>query len=326
MPLEVDYSESPRENNRRKKIVLNSQRDKLDLARKAQLQSQIDARERAEKRKEATSKRASKRARENETSTDEPNTKKKKLEGRVIDFTERDLKHVQHIFNTQILNYGCLGIMGVVCGYDATFCPVLVYPIVTGPQPETAVPIHKRKYILGVGKQGSVFTGIKQAFGELYPEYPADRVYDWKLWKWNKKLYKAVTVNVSVDPNVLSQTLYSSKSFGGTRHLPAVKITDELASSRKMECAIEVSRYIESLPESVKKTFPPHYRTITFQDIRDMLKTLEEQEDKAKKTEKKIEEVCGSSDIVTELFNQIEKDKVNQDIDSEEGDYTSDEE
>ncbi len=322
--ISVDLS-SPNENKRRKKIVNTSKEDKLELAKKAQLKSQIEARDRAEKRKKATNKRAEKRKRDGASDAEEPNTKKKKTEGRIIDFSERDLVHVQHLFNTQIVNFGCLGVMGVVCGYDASFCPVLVYPILTGPPPDTPVSVYRRKYILGVGKQSSVFTGIKQAFGELYPEYPADRVYDWKLWKWNKKLYKAVTVNVAVDPSVLSQTLYSSKSFGGTKHLPAVKITDDLASARKMECAIEVSRYIKSLPESIKSTFPPDYRTITFDDIREMLKAIEEQESNEKESEKKVSKAVASSNIVQELFDQIEKEKTSGDS-SEEGEYSSDEE
>ena len=183
-------------------------------------------------------KRAAKRKRQETTEEDEPETKKKKNEGRIIDFTERDFEHVKRLFATVLLYFGNLHIAGLVCGYDCSVNPSIVYPIFVSAQDEKKQSVYTRKFLLGVGRAGHVFTGIRQAFTELYPELPADRVYDWKLFKWNKKAYKAVTVNVAPDPGTLSQRLFSSKCFGGAKPLPDVKVTDEISSTRKMENAI----------------------------------------------------------------------------------------
>lgn len=306
-------SDTPKSGSKNKNKIDTEQNtfkleDKIKLGKEAQLKSQLAAKERAEKRKEATYKRA-KRTRNEETSGDEPSAKKKKTEGRVIDFTDRDLAHIQHLFNISLQHFGAVRVMGISCGYDAMFCPILVYPIFTAPPPPKPKSPLKGKYILGVGRISDVGTGIKQAFTELYPQYSADRVYDWKLWKWNKKVYKAVTMNVSVDPNVLAQSIYSSKSFGGTKHLPAVKITDDLQSNRKLECAVEVAKYIETLPDSVKESFPPGYRTISFDDIREILKEVEMAEANEKETEKEVSEKVASSDLVNDRFNEIQRKK-----------------
>ena len=310
--LTCDLS-SPNERARRGRIVAGTRKNNLDLAKKAQIESQIAARNKANKRKEMTARRAEKRKRseeDNGTAEEEPETKKKKKEGRIIDFTERDFEHVKRLFNTVIVYFGNVNLLGLVCGYDMMFCPSLVYPIFVGPQETKKQSVYSRKFILGVGKSSNVFTGIKQAFTELYPEHPADRVYDWKLMKWNRKSYKAVTVNVAVDPSVLSQHIFSSKSFGGTKHLPAVKVTDEMASARKMECAIEVSKYIqEFVPDSVKNELPKDYCTLSFADIRSNLEEAERKEAKAKEAEEKVESEVIDSDVITQAFEKIERER-----------------
>ena len=307
MSQAVDLA-SPNEKIRRQNIAQRTRATNLDLAKKAQIESQVAARMKANKRKEMTHKRAAKRQREEVDEDDEqPDAKKsskKKSEGRVIDYTERDHKHVVNMFHTNITYYGNTNILGLFCGYDCTPCPTLVYPIFTGPQTEKKQSVYSRKFILGVGKASNVITGIRQAFTELYPHLPADRVFDWKLMKWNKKAYKAATLTVAVDPGVLSSKLFSSKSFGGAANLPLVKITDDLTSSRKMECGIDVSKYISDfVPDDIKKNFPG-YVTLSFADVRSTLEAAANAQKKEKETEKEIEEKVARSDIVKDLFDR----------------------
>ena len=301
---------SPNETKKRKRIVALTHQDKLELARKAQIESQIKAKERAQKRKAATEIRELKRKREETATEEEPSSKRKKTDGRIIDFTERDFEYIKNLFHAPILHYGNSGVMGFVSGYDLMFCPVLIYPIFTAPPDPKQTNIYKRKFILGVGKSSHVITGIKQAFTELYPQYPSDRVYDWKLMKWNKKLYKAVTVNVAEDPAVLFQSTYRSKSFGGAKHIPAVKVTDELCSARKMENAIEVSKYIkEYLSDEVKAGFPPNWSVLSFADVKANLQAALENQQKAESVEEEVKELVDNSDIIKEAFEKIEKQK-----------------
>lgn len=323
--LAVDLT-SPNERSRRERKVASVKQNNLEAARKAQIESQVAARKKAQKRKEMTERRALKRQAPDARDNEEPETKKKKNEGRIIDFTERDFEHVKRLFNAVLTYFGNLNVVGIFCGYDCAVCPTIVYPIFVSAQDEKKQSVYSRKFILGVGKSSNVFTGIRQAFTELYPEYPADRVYDWKLMKWNKKAYKAVTSNVAVDPDVLSQRLFSSKSFGGAKSLPDVKVTDEIASSRKRECAIEVATYIKDfVPERIKNEFPKDFRTWSIADVVATLEAVSEKE----KLEKELEnEICGTistSDTVKEAFDRIEKQKSETghvDSESEEGEYS----
>lgn len=326
--LTVDFA-SPNEKKRRQKVVETNRKTCLDLAKKAQIESQVAARLKAQKRKEMSQKRAEKRKREApETEEEEHHSKKKKTEGRIIDFSDRDFEYVKRLFQTVIVYFGNSKIVGLFCGYDCMACPALVYPIFVSPQDDKNQSVYERKFILGVGKSSHVFTGIKQAFTELYPEFPADRVYDWKLMKWNKRAYKAVTVNVAEDPQVLFQNIFSSKSFGGAKHLPAIKVTDELNSARKMECAIEVAKYIKDYtPDSVLKDFPPGYELLSFANIKENLQAASEREKQEKLAEENAAEKIHSSDIIKETFSQIEKERNEGHSDSEEGSYSeSDEE
>lgn len=308
MPIIVDLS-SPTTQSRISERVEGIKRKNIELAKKAQVKSQVASREKAKKRKENTSKRANrKRQLADADNSSEPETKKKKTEGRLIDFTARDFEHVKRMFNAVIVYFGNVNILGLYCGYDCTACPALVYPIFVGPQEEKGQSIYDRKFILGVGKSSNVFTGIKQAFTELYPEYPADRVYDWRLMKWNKKAYKAVTANVAVDPGVLSQDIFSSKSFGGTKPLPAVKITDEMNSMRKMECAVEVAHYMKTfVAPDVKSKIASNFDLLRFSDIRETLDLVTLEEKKLKEKEAKIAEEVKNSDIIKEAFERAEK-------------------
>lgn len=302
---------SPNEKARRTKLARENTCNSRELAKKAQIESQLSARLKARKRKEMSKIRAEKRKREvEEGNAEAPSSKKVKTEGRIIDFTDRDFEYIKALFQTNILYFGCAKIVGLVCGYDAMFCPALVYPILVAPPEEKSQPIHERKYILGVGKASHIFTGIRQAFTELYPQYPADRVYDWKLMKWNKKVYKAVTVNVAEDPHVLFQNLYSSKSFGGAKHLPAIKVSDELNSVRKMECVIEVAKYIKNhVPANVLKDFPGGYELLSFASIKDNLQAASEKEKQERLLEEKASEQIAQSDIVKETFTKIENQR-----------------
>ena len=311
---------SPNERVRRTKLVSATVENNRQLAKKAQIESQVAARLKAQKRKEMSLKRAEKRKREApEAEEEEQHSKKKKTEGRIIDFTTRDYEYVKRLFQTVLVYFGNSKIVGLFCGYDCMPCPALVYPIFVSPQDDKNQSIYDRKFILGVGKSSHVFTGIRQAFTELYPEYPADRVYDWKLMKWNKKAYKAVTVNVAEDPQVLFQNIFSSKSFGGAKHLQAVKVTDELNSVRKMECAIEVAKYIKDYtPESILKDFPPGYELLSFDNIKENLQEATLNEKKERKTEDKTSQKIKSSDIVKETFEQMEKERNEGQSDSEE--------
>lgn len=330
MPSVVDLT-SPREKTRRITLAEKLRNDNLQAAKKAQIESQVAAKKKAEKRKEMTTKRLAKRKRSNDDDEELPDTKKpKKNEGRVIDYTERDHEHVKRLFHTNISYFGNVHTLGLFCGYDCSVCPALVFPIFIGPATEKKQSVYTRKYILGVGKSSNVITGIKQAFTELYPHLPADRVYDWKLMKWNKKAYKAATLTTAVDPAVLSQKLYSSKSFGGAGTLPAVKITDDLLSNRKMECGIEVAHYIKNcVPDEIKRNFP-NYNTLSFSDIKSTLEAAAEAQKKTKETEEAVEEVVEQSDIIKETFER--KGEV-QDCDSgsdtepaEEGEYSEEDE
>lgn len=316
---------SPNEKNRRQDIAQRTRAANIELAKKAQIESQVAARKKAEKRREMTEKRAAKRSREETDDSEEPDAKKskKKSEGRVIDYTERDHKHVTNLFHTNISYFGNTNILGLFCGYDCMPCPTLVYPIFTGPQTEKKQSVYSRKFILGVGKASNVITGIRQAFTELYPHLPADRVYDWKLMKWNKKAYKAATITVAVDPGVLSSKLFSSKSFGGASNLQLVKITDDLTSARKMECAIDVSRYInEFVPEDIKKNFPG-FTTLGFEDVRSTLKAVEMSQTANKETEKEVGKIVESSDIIQEMFDRSENKNAGNDSDSESDEESS---
>lgn len=327
--LAVDLT-SPNERTRREKKVANVKQSNLESARKAQIESQVAARKKAQKRKEMTVKRALKRQAPEERDSEEPETKKKKNEGRIIDFTERDFEHVKRLFNAVLVYFGNLNVVGIFCGYDCAVCPTIVYPVFVSAQDEKKQSVYSRKFILGVGKSSNVFTGIRQAFTELYPEYPADRVYDWKLMKWNKKAYKAVTSNVAVDPSVLSQRIFSSKSFGGAKSLPDVKVTDEIASARKRECAIEVATYIKDfVPEKIKNEFPKDFRTWSIADITATLEAVSEKEKLEREKEKEISETVSDSDVIREAFERIEKQKTESgqfDSDSEEGEYSDESE
>lgn len=321
---------SPNEKTRRQNIAHRTRATNIELAKKAQIESQVAARLKASKRKEMTDKRAAKRQREETGDDEQPDAKKsskKKSEGRVIDYTERDHKHVTNLFHTNIAYFGNTNILGLFCGYDCIPCPTLVYPIFTGPQTEKKQSVYSRKFILGVGKASNVITGIRQAFTDLYPHLPADRVFDWKLMKWNKKAYKAATLTVSVDPGVLSSKLFSSKSFGGAANLPAVKITDDLTSSRKMECGIDVSRYVRDfVPEEIKKNFPG-YTTLSFTDVRATLEAAAAAQKKGKKNEEEVEEEVKSSDIIKELFDRKEREHLDcGDSDTESGECSDYEE
>lgn len=305
----------------------DTQKKNIELAKLAQVKSQIASREKAKKRKENTSKRAKKRKLEGADNSSEPETKKKKTEGRLIDFTARDLEHVKRLFNSVIVFFGNINIIGLVCGYDCSFCPALVYPIFIGPQEEKKQSVYDRKFILGVGKSSNVFTGIKQAFTELYPEYPADRVYDWRLMKWNKKAYKAVTANVAVDPGVLSQDIFSSKSFGGTKQLPCVKVTDEMNSARKMECAVEVATYIKKfVPQEMKTRIAPSHDLLSFADIRATLEMVSMEEKKLKEKETEISEEVKTNDVIQEAFERAShKNEIVHGSDSESEEYSDSE-
>lgn len=319
---------SPNEKARRQHIAQRTRATNIELAKKAQIESQVAARLKANKRKEMTDKRAAKRQREETDDDDQPDAKKsskKKSEGRVIDYTERDHKYVTNLFHTNIAYFGNTNILGLFCGYDCMPCPTLVYPIFTGPQTEKKQSVYSRKFILGVGKASNVITGIRQAFTELYPHLPADRVFDWKLMKWNKKAYKAATLTVAVDPGVLSSKLFSSKSFGGAANLPLVKITDDLTSNRKMECAIDVSKYVQDfVPEEIKKNFPG-FTTLSFSDVRATLEAAASAQKKEKKIEKEIEEEVKGSDIIKELFDRKEQ-QYNEDSETESGECSDDDE
>lgn len=308
MPVTVDLS-SPNTRSRAAERVAEARRKNIELARIAQVKSQVVSREKAKKRKENTNKRANrKRELADLDNSSEPETKKKKTEGRIIEFSPRDFEHVKRLFNSAIVYFGNVNIIGLFCGYDCMVCPALVYPIFVGPQEEKGQSIYDRKFILGVGKSSNVFTGIKQAFTELYPEYPADRVYDWRLMKWNKKAYKAVTANVAVDPGVLSQDIFSSKSFGGTKALPCVKVTDEMNSARKMECAIEVSVYIKNfVPQDIKSQIASSYDLLSFADIRETLELVSLEEKKLKEKEAEISENVKTNDIIKETFERAER-------------------
>jgi len=324
--LEVDFA-SPNERIRRRNAVTALKQSNLESAKKAQIESQISARKKAQKRKDMTEKRAAKRKRQETTEEDEPETKKKKNEGRIIDFTERDFEHVKRLFATVLLYFGNLHIAGLVCGYDCSVNPSIVYPIFVSAQDEKKQSVYTRKFLLGVGRAGHVFTGIRQAFTELYPELPADRVYDWKLFKWNKKAYKAVTVNVAPDPGTLSQRLFSSKCFGGAKPLPDVKVTDEISSTRKMENAIEVARYIKDfVPDKVKSDFPEHWRTWSISDIRTVLEAVSEKERKIKEDEERVQAAVGNADIIKEAFEKIQSEKAEPFEDSESGEYSDESE
>lgn len=317
---------SPREKTRRITLAEKVRNDNLQAAKKAQIESQVAAKKKAEKRKEMTSKRLAKRKRTDDEDEELPNTKKPKNEGRVIDYTERDHEHVKRLFHTNISYFGNVHTLGLFCGYDCSVCPALVFPIFTGPATEKKQSVYTRKYILGVGKSSNVITGIKQAFTELYPHLPADRVYDWKLMKWNKKAYKAATLTTAVDPAVLSMKLYSSKSFGGAGNLPAVKITDDLVSNRKMECGIEVATYIKNcVPDDIKRNFP-NYGTLSFADIKSTLEAAAETQKKTKEIEQRVDEVVEQSDIIKETFEKREQLQDNDSgSETEEAEYSDEE-
>lgn len=330
MVLEVDLA-SPNEKKRRQNIVAINKKTTLELAKKAQIQSLAKAKTKAQKRKEMTLKRAMKRKREDtgsDNEEEEHQSKKKKTDGRVIPFTDKDRTHCIRLFNTNVSYFGSTNILGLTSNYDVTPCPVLIYPIFTGPQKEKKQSVYSRDYILGVGKQSNVITGIKQAFSELYPQHPSDRVYDWQLYKWNKKAYKAPTVSTAVDPAVLSQKINSSKSFGGAANLQTPKIIDDLLSTRKMENAIEVSVYIrDNVSNDIKGNFPG-YTTITFNDVLANLKAAEEGQKKSKETEQEVEKEVEASDIIQEAFerrNKQEEEEVS-DSETEEGECSEDEE
>lgn len=319
MSLVVDLS-SPNERTRRSTLTQRVRTQTLEAAKKAQIESQVAAKERAEKRKQMTTARAQKRREREEAGSDDerPTKKAKKNEGRIIDYTERDHQYITKLFHTNISYFGNVNVLGLFCGYDSVAAPVLVYPIVVGPATEKKQSIYDRKFILGVGRAANVITGIKQAFTELYPHLPADRVYDWKLMKWNRKLYKAATLSTAVDPSVLSQRLFSSKSFGGAGNLQPLKITDDLTSTRKMECAIEVARYIKDfVPQDIKNNFPG-YTTISFEDVLNTLSEATKIQKTAKEAEKKVEEAVNTSDIIKEAFEKNEASETESDEDEDE--------
>lgn len=310
---------SPNEKVRRSKMVASTREQMIALGRKAQVASLVNARKKAEKRKENTLKRAEKRKRAETENEDEPSAKKKKCSARVITFSRRDLDYVKRIFNTSIVHFGNLNIAGLFAAYDCIACPVVIYPVFIE-QYDKKTSIYKSKFILGAGKSSSVITGIQQAFAELYPDLPASRVYDWELMKWNKRAYKATTVNVAVDPAVLSQQLYSSKSFGGTKHLSTAKVIDELASAKKMECAIEVSEYIARfVDDRVKKDLAPDgvTRTLSFEDVRTACAEAEAKQVEEKKTEAEVAQKVASSDLIEEAFNKMKENSEVSDSDEE---------
>jgi len=326
MSLVVDLT-SPNERVRRQNVAMATRKTNLDLAKKAQIESQIAARNKANKRKEMTAKRAEKRKRSENSDEEEEKRVKKKNDGRLITFTEKDRAHVIRLFHTNIAYFGNVNVLGLFCGYDCSVCPTLVYPIFTAPQKEKKQSVYTREFILGVGKQSNVITGIKQAFTELYPHLPADRVYDWQLMKWNKKAYKAATLTVAVDPGVLAQKIFSSKSFGGAANLPAIKVTDDLSSSRKMECAIDVSKYISDfVPEDIKKNFPG-YATLGFDDVSATLEAVAKGQVQEKETEKHVEDEVSKSDIIQQAFDKkaSEMSGTCSDSDTEEGEYSDEE-
>lgn len=297
-------SVSPMDQKKKTKLVQDSRASVIEKAKKAQVASQINARVKAEKRKVKAAERVAKRKLEN---PDLPAAKKRATnDARIIKCTERDIEHIKNTFSCTIVYLGNINTVGLFCGYDATVCPLIVYPVMIGPfQKDT--PIMDRDYVLGVGKPSNVFTGIRQAFGELYPEYQQDRVYDWELLKWNKKLYKAATLQVSVDQHVLAQNLYRSKSFGGSKHLPAVKVTDEIKSERKMGFAIEVAKYIETLPDLAKDTFPKDYNLMRVAELRDVLDKIAREEKLTKDTQMEVSKTISESNLIADRFQQINK-------------------
>jgi hypothetical protein len=295
------------------------------LGRKAQVASLVNARKKAEKRKENTLKRAEKRKRDETVNEDEPDAKKtKKASARVIAFTQRDFDHVKRLFHTAIVHFGNVNITGLFAAYDCMACPVVIYPIFTEYFDKKKQSIYKRKFILGVGRASSVFTGITQAFADLYPDLPVNRVYDWELMKWNKRAYKAPTVNTAVDPGVLSQQLYSSKSFGGTKHLLTVKVIDELSSARKMECAIEVSKYINKFVDArVRRDLSPDgvTNTLSFEEVRKAYAEAEAKQADEKTLEAEVSEKVASSDLIEEAFKRM---KDNAEVSGSESESDSD--
>lgn len=315
---------SPNEKVRRSKIVETNRQNLTSIARKAQVNSLVNAKRKAEKRKENTAKRAEKRQRTDGAAEDEPDAKKKKSSGRVIPFSDRDFEHVKRLFHTAIVFFGNVNLLGLYAAYDCMACPVLIYPIFTAQFDKKKQSVLKRKFILGVGKSSSVFTGIQQAFSELYPEYPVSRVYDWELMKWNKKAYKAATVNVAVDPGVLTQHIFSSKSFGGTKHLPAVKIIDELGSARKMECAIEVSKYFSRfIDEKIRHDMSPEGNILSFEDVNEAYKEAERKRLEEKQAEDQVAANVANSNLIKEAFDKMLENTNSES--SEEDESSSDE-
>ena len=70
MSLVVDLT-SPNERVRRQNVAMATRKTNLDLAKKAQIESQIAARNKANKRKEMTAKRAEKRKRSENSDEEE---------------------------------------------------------------------------------------------------------------------------------------------------------------------------------------------------------------------------------------------------------------
>ena len=130
-------------------------------------------------------------------------------------------------------------------------------------------------------------------------------------------MYKAATLHVSVGQEVLAQELYSSKSFGGTKNAPAVKVTDEIKSDRKMKFAIEVAKYVDGLPKELKSGFPKGYQLMRVEELREALQEITKQDKKTAKADKKAAESVKNADIIKEAFEALKENESMPDSGSE---------
>lgn len=291
------------------------------------IQAQIDSQKKSLKKAEKRKTRADKKKRERPSPKGEPNTKKKKLNSRVIPFLSHPdaLTVLRTVFCCLPAVNSALGKKGFFLSLeDATvyhkFYPILLSEGTTKKKPAD--------YLIGAAKAPVIFTGLREAFDILYgssPEY-SGRYEDWEVYRWNKRYYGAKIEKQSKSLAVHAMEIAQTRAFGGSSILGGVHWAEEDKNTNKISRAISVAEVYEKTGGKIDfSPVPDIFDVYPRNYLRDLTEKVTQTEQSINDAVTESEKALQSSEIRTIIESLDEDDEPSETDDETESEEESEE-